>query len=284
MNKLTIATAIMLLLLFGQAGKVFCQQNVGIGTTTPDPSARLDIVSTSQGILVSRLNTAQRLAIPSPANSLLVYDTDSSCFFYWNSTSWKSLCVSASSGAVGPTGLPGATGATGTNGIDGATGATGATGPTGVGIPVGGIIMWSGLISAIPAGWALCDGTSGTPNLSDKFILGVSSALEDPGATGGAHSYTLTIPNLPAHDHDMAHTHTINDPGHSHSVPGDDTYSGGGYTFETDDNNNYQPVNTAVATTGITINPITGNTGLTGGGAPFDNRPAFFKLAYIIKL
>ena len=54
--------------------------------------------------------------------------------------------------------------------------------------PVGGIILWSGLISAIPTGWALCDGTNGTPDLRNKFIIGaysdsVVSSLNRPTTT-----------------------------------------------------------------------------------------------------
>ena len=61
-------------------------------------------------------------------------------------------------------------------------------------VPQGAIIMWSGSLAAIPSGWALCDGTNGTPDLRDKFIYGVSAG-ENPGATGGysSHSHTVDI-------------------------------------------------------------------------------------------
>ena len=39
-------------------------------------------------------------------------------------------------------------------------------------IPSGGIILWSGSISSIPSGWALCNGSDGTPDLRDRFIVG----------------------------------------------------------------------------------------------------------------
>ena len=39
-------------------------------------------------------------------------------------------------------------------------------------IPIGGIIMWSGSIANIPTGWALCNGSNGTPNLTNKFVYG----------------------------------------------------------------------------------------------------------------
>ena len=38
--------------------------------------------------------------------------------------------------------------------------------------PVGSIIMWAGAVGDIPAGWKLCDGQKGTPNLIDRFIVG----------------------------------------------------------------------------------------------------------------
>jgi hypothetical protein len=108
--------------------------NVGIGTLTPHPSALLDIdaSNTNKGLLIPRLTATQRLAIVSPANSLLVFDTDSACFFYWNTvtTSWKSFCSLAIgiTGATGNTGIVGITGATGETGSTGYTGATGADG------------------------------------------------------------------------------------------------------------------------------------------------------------
>lgn len=56
-------------------------------------------------------------------------------------------------------------------------------------LPAGIIVMWAGLISLIPAGWLLCDGTNGTPDLRSLFIQG-AAAGQDPGATGGSTSYT----------------------------------------------------------------------------------------------
>ncbi len=123
---------------------VFSQNNnVGIGTLTPKPSALLDVdaaPSNNKGMLVPRLTALQRLAISSPANSLLVFDTDSACFFYYNSitSNWKSLCR-GSSGGIGLTGNTGAAGITGSTGaagtgIIGTTGNTGSTGPAGLSI------------------------------------------------------------------------------------------------------------------------------------------------------
>lgn len=75
-----------------------CFAQVGIGTTTPNASAMLDVVSTDTGILIPRMNSTQREAIGTPADGLLVFDTQTQSFwFYKNSTDgWKEL-VSGSS-------------------------------------------------------------------------------------------------------------------------------------------------------------------------------------------
>lgn len=52
------------------------------------------------------------------------------------------------------------------------------------GVPVGGIIMWSGAIASIPAGWQLCDGTNSTPDLRGRFVIGAGGTYAK-GATGG---------------------------------------------------------------------------------------------------
>lgn len=65
---------------------------VGIGTTTPDASSALEIESTSRGLLIPRMTEAQRLAITTPANGLLVYETDATPgFWYFDGTNWANF-------------------------------------------------------------------------------------------------------------------------------------------------------------------------------------------------
>ncbi|MBT2622193.1 hypothetical protein [Chryseobacterium sp. ISL-6] len=75
---------------------LFCQAQVGINTPNPDNSAALDIYSQNRGMLIPRLTTAQRNAIASPANSLLIYDTDKKCLSQniGTPTSPDWLCIS----------------------------------------------------------------------------------------------------------------------------------------------------------------------------------------------
>ncbi|HZV45021.1 MAG TPA: hypothetical protein VFF90_11110, partial [Saprospiraceae bacterium] len=80
-------TLLISLILVG-ISNLMVSQNVGIGTTTPDPSAMLDITSTTKGILFPRMTAAQRMAIPSPAAGLQVYQTDGTKgIYYFDGTS-----------------------------------------------------------------------------------------------------------------------------------------------------------------------------------------------------
>jgi len=97
-------------------------------------------------------------------------------------------------------------------------------------IPTGVILMWSGSIASIPQGWALCDGTSGTPDLRERFIRGASSSLA-PGNAGGSSSVTPTMSTSGLHTHGglVGNTSlTINQiPSHTHTLPADSQPSGG---------------------------------------------------------
>ncbi len=80
---------ILTFLLFISSHLLFSQ--IGINTTTPDPSSALDISSTNSGVLAPRMTSAQRLAITSPATSLLVFDTDENEFYYYEGSTWIPL-------------------------------------------------------------------------------------------------------------------------------------------------------------------------------------------------
>lgn len=81
-------------------------QNVAItddDTYVANSSAMLDVKSSSKGMLVPRLTTTQRTAIPSPATGLLVYDTTIGSFYYYNGTSWTNITSGNASGIIGYT-------------------------------------------------------------------------------------------------------------------------------------------------------------------------------------
>jgi hypothetical protein len=88
---------------------------------------------------------------------------------------------------------------------------------SGTGIPTGVIFLWSGSIASIPSGFALCDGTSGTPDLRNRFIVGAGSTYA-VNATGGSADAIVV-----SHNHTA--TSSVSDPGHYHTAT---TVRGGG--------------------------------------------------------
>lgn len=132
-------------------------------------------------------------------------------------------------------------------------------------VPQGSIIPWYGSIGNIPNGFALCDGTNGTPDLRDRFLVGAGN-LYTLGNTGGENSHQLTVAEMPSHQHRTSDFM---------SFFGFDV-NGGGTGFkqviDTGDNrsfdNWYPPA----------------ITGVTGGNQPHENRPPYYALYYIMKL
>jgi hypothetical protein len=103
----------------------------GINTTTPDPSAILDVYSTNKGFLLPRLTTMQKDAIASPAVGLMVYQTDGTAgFYYFNGTVWVYI-------GTGPQGPPGPQGEKGDKGDEGPQGPQGPQGEKGEQGPAG---------------------------------------------------------------------------------------------------------------------------------------------------
>lgn len=148
------------------------------------------------------------------------------------------------------------------------------------GVPSGCILLWSGSIAAIPSGWVLCNGSSGTPDLRNRFVVGAGSTYA-VGATGGSadavvvsHSHTAT----------SSSTSTVSDPGHTHVLSNVWQYgngwtpAGGGSYFDQND------PTTNSSTTGISVSTSTStsvaSTGVSGTNA---NLPPYYALAYIMK-
>jgi hypothetical protein len=74
------------------SGYCFAQSS-GIGTNTPVPSSVFEVKSAAGGFLGPRLNSMQRDAIISPAEGLMIYNTDVSCYKFWNGSEWFNTCV-----------------------------------------------------------------------------------------------------------------------------------------------------------------------------------------------
>jgi hypothetical protein len=156
-------------------------------------------------------------------------------------------------------------------------------------IPAGVIVMWSGSIATIPTGWLLCDGTSSTPDLRNKFIIGAHSddaglakttIIGSPTKSGGikdafliSHNHTGTTDGGGAHQHSLQLRRSSADDGPASSA-GVRTDSGG--TVGTMDGNNIAlPVGTHTHTF------ATNSTGSSSGTNA--NLPPYWALAYIMK-
>ncbi len=121
--------------LFFSAGYLQAQNNVGIGIANPDPNAILHIESNSKGVLIPRLDAAERASLGGALNTtnqgLLVFGPDTNQFWYWDGTQWIPFPVPPIPGPTGPTGPQGLQGIVGPTGAQGPTGLTGDTGPIG---------------------------------------------------------------------------------------------------------------------------------------------------------
>ena len=145
--------------------------------------------------------------------------------------------------------------------------------PTITTFPSGGIILWSGSIASVPAGWYLCDGTNGTPNLLDRFVVGAGSTYA-VAATGGSANATLV-----SHTHTAAST--VSDPGHIHNVPTNEgTATVLGFNSGVAYGNASVTAPSLSATTGISVSTSVSTEGSSGTNA---NLPPYYALAYIMK-
>ena len=334
MKKFFLNCFVMCLLLLSNIGNA----QVGINTTNPHPSAALDVTAIDKGLLIPRLTTAARVSMVGMANSLLVFDTDLQLFFYYQAANAKWYSLNAWQSEVTQNG-----GNTDTITTTYSSVGIGTSVPTkrlevvgdikvsdsiyvgtsliagnsisapkiyGEGtMPVGAIIMWSGAITALPAGWALCDGDATglhapqvIPNLSGRFVVGYDAADTDynatnkvgpsftdaDGASTGANTTDAKQVRLTGGQSGVApHTHSASQGRHNHSYndfyQGDKTVgqNGGGNGEQAGSNDEistlrYTDFNTPI----ITIDPATA----TSANQSIENRPPYFVLAYIIKL
>ena len=135
------------------------------------------------------------------------------------------------------------------------------------GIPSGGILMWSGSVSNIPGGWALCNGANGTPDLRDRFIVGAGNTYS-PGVTGGVSSHNL------AHSHIVnSHSHHIDEEFRSCIHDCEDGCEDGDKAVGSDDHGHHLITDSSLESPGT-------NSQLSGT----DNRPPYYALCFIMKL
>jgi len=147
-------------------------------------------------------------------------------------------------------------------------------------VPRGLIIMWYGSIASIPAGWTLCNGMNGAPNLKDMFVItgntdannfvmtSITGTNTQRGGTADGiiiqHNHTITVDSSGSHTHDYERNTTAG--------YGTIQYAGGNDTYR------YADTSTAGA------HSHTYTTDVTGSSATNANIPPYIALAYIMKL
>jgi len=135
---------------------------------------------------------------------------------------------------------------------------------------LGGIVIWSGSTLDIPSGWQLCDGTNGTPDLRNRFVVGAGNTYS-VGDTGGTADSVLVS---------HTHTSTVNNNDHSHTGTPGGGGSNGGLTFQRP---NSQPVSFTLLSglNGSHSHAATISTAGIGENGTGKNLPPYFALCYI---
>ena len=155
---------------------------------------------------------------------------------------------------------------------------------SGTPFPSGGIIMWSGSIGSIPSGWLICDGTNGTPDLRNRFVVGAGStyAVNATGGTADAivvsHTHTFTTGSAGTHNHALLSGVA------GFSVRGFGEVNGNGVigydrtdAYYTNGQSGVQLVQDAGS------HNHTGTTDTSGSSGTNQNLPPYYALAYIMK-
>lgn len=150
--------------------------------------------------------------------------------------------------------------------------------PQGSSFPSGLIVMWSGSTSTIPSGWLLCNGSNGTPDLRNRFIVGAGSTYS-VGSTGGEASHVLTVSEMPSHTHGLSNLKTDEAGAHTHTYDGVNSgtrgqYGGGAYFAS----------GLTTGSAGNHSHTISGEIDEAGESKAHENRPPYYALCFIMKI
>jgi hypothetical protein len=180
LKRLLMMAALVLMTVI--SSQVFAQNNVGINTITPDASAALDVQSTTQGMLIPRMNATQRGLIATLATGLLVYQTDAQAgFYFYDGATWTLL------GATGPQGAVGSQGPQGNPGAPGAAGIPGSNGANGQGVPTGGNAnQVLSKLTLVDYDFEWLTLPTPTPTLPIRYYICVAGIYPSSGNLGGS--------------------------------------------------------------------------------------------------
>jgi microcystin-dependent protein len=334
---------ILILLLHLVALSAAAQVGVNVLTPHPSSALHIEPPSgTFKGLLTPSVTTTNRMSMStgtnSPADGLIVYDVNHKMHYYYHAYASKWFSMSPlvlSTPTTGSTSYPSGVITTpvssvstsysigintmspahaldviGNAGISGNLSLGGNIGVSGIFVPgfpanalvpAGAILMWSG--SSIPSGWALCDGSNGTPDLRGRFIVSAGQANGTAGdinpnyavnATGGQNQHVLTASEIPKHQHAMnGDNSSVSAAGGSHQHYA--TPSGQGLNASRGGGNAGGLASDGTATiytsTETHSHPTSEFSGSTGDGStaglnnqPHENRPQYYVLKFIMKL
>jgi hypothetical protein len=154
-------------------------------------------------------------------------------------------------------------------------------------MPSGGIIIWSGAANAIPSGWYLCNGSNGTPDLRNRFVIGAGSTYS-VAANGGSkdaivvshtHSLTATTGSGGSHSH-LTGTNTQLDP---FGVPVARYGYADTWVNVAGANGSVAGYDTNTSTAAAHTHTVSGTTDSTGSSGTDANLPPYYALCYIMK-
>lgn len=151
-------------------------------------------------------------------------------------------------------------------------------------IPTGGIIIWSGASSAIPTGWYLCNGSNGTPDLRNRFVVGAGSTYSVAATGGSADAIVVSHTHTASTNTTGAHTHNLNKySGSSSEFFGTSNYlakdAASQYNIAAGSTDQQNTV--SIASNGDHSHTVTvDSTGSSGTNA---NLPPYYALCYIMK-
>lgn len=163
-------------------------------------------------------------------------------------------------------------------------GIIGASPPAATPIPSGGILLWSGSIGSIPAGYVLCNGSNGTPDLRDRFVVGAGSTYAVDATGGSADAIVVTHTHTASTASSGVHNHEVASGGGGTSVGGFGQAGSNGFIGYSESGTYYnagQSGTQLVKDSGAHTHTVTvNNAGTSGTNA---NLPPYYALCYIMK-
>lgn len=240
-------------------------------SATPANNTDIGGIDIAEGCAPSGINNAIREIMAQVKDMQTGADGDSL-------TISGTLVASGTLDVTGGFRLDGSSGTTGQALISAGSGNT----PTwGSAVPSGVIVLWSGSIATIPSGWYLCNGSNGTPDLRNRFVVGAfqdNAGIANTTITG---SNSLTGGSKDAIVVSHTHTATVTDPGHDHTTTPSTQFlraTSGSNGSNTGSNWRNDTLVVNSATTGITVsNSTEGSSGTNANLVPY------YALAYIMK-